>query len=80
MKIFNRALSIEEIAAEKDKVDLPIYGQLLYVSKSTFFTEGLIHYWPMTGSTNDIVGGKHIIIKENGHFIKDRFNNKESGT
>ncbi len=43
------------------------------------FTEGLVHYWPMAGSTKDIVGLKHMVIMKNGLLTSDRFGNKQSG-
>lgn len=80
MKIFNRTLTCDEIKTEKDRV----YGdgdeQMFFVLlKNEFFTEGLIHYWPIAGTTKDIIGGNHITIVKNGLLVDDRFGNKKSG-
>ena len=78
LKIFNRQLTIEEIVEEKENEIVSF--QLLHIFTSLkLFTEGLVHYWPMAGSTNDIVGSKHMAIKEIGYLTTDRFGNKQSG-
>ena len=46
MKVFKRALTNDEILAEKDKIDVIVYGQLLHsLILYELFSEGQIHYW-----------------------------------
>ena len=39
----------------------------------------LVNHWPMDNSEKDIVGGKDMVIKENGKYTTDRFGNENSG-
>ena len=38
----------------------------------------MTHYWPMSGSLNDLIDGKDMTIIENCRLIEDRFGNYES--
>ena len=79
LKIFNRQLSAQETVEEKDKTGSKVYGHLLHIFISLkLFTEGLVHYWPMAGSTNDLIGSKHMTIVK-GYLTTDKFGNKKSG-
>ena len=79
LKIFNRQLSDYEIILEKENTGSKVYGQFLHIYQSmSLFTSGLVHYWPMAGSTNDMINSKHITI-QNGNLTTDRFGNKQSG-
>ena len=78
-KIFNRALTVQEIMNEKDKTYEKTSFKLLHVKSSKSVSSGLVNYWPMAGSLRDILGGKDMIIKENGELTTDRFGNKNSG-
>ena len=63
LKIFNKALSVEEIIKEKGPNQ----------------TNYLVHHWQMDNSEKDVIGGKDMIIKENGEYTTDRFGNNNSG-
>ncbi len=79
-KIFNRNLSIEEIIYEKELKKEMIFEQPLYILLSVEnHAKGLVHYWPMAGSTRDIINGKDLKIVQNGKLCSDRFGNKNSG-
>ena len=79
-KIFNRQLTPEEISYEKELTKQIVYQQPLFIpAASEEFTEGLVHYWPMAGSTRDVINGMDMNIIKNGKLCEDRFGNKESG-
>jgi hypothetical protein len=42
------------------------------------FTNGLTNYWPIAGSTRDVVGGMDMTIQLNGQLSPDRFDNPNS--
>merc|ERR1719468_447968 len=63
---------------EKDKTYEKTSFKLLHVKSSKSVSSGLVNYWPMAGSLRDILGGKDMIIKENGELTTDRFGNKNS--
>ena len=42
------------------------------------FTNGLVNYWPFSGSCRDIIGGMDISIQKNGFLAADRFDNPDS--
>ena len=68
-KIFNKALSVEEILKEKGD----------FKEKEKTVANSLVNHWPMDNSEKDIVGGKDMVIKENGNYTTDRFGNNNSG-
>ena len=68
-KIFNKALSVEEILKEKGD----------FKEKEKTVANSLVNHWPMDNSEKDIVGGKDMVIKENGKYTTDRFGNENSG-
>ncbi len=79
-KFFNRKLTVEEITYEMNLKKEIIYEQPLFIfSGFEFLAEGLVHYWPMAGSTRDIINGKDLKIVQNGELCSDRFGNKKSG-
>ena len=78
-KIFNKALTLKEIVDEKEKVPIVRFGQLMFIRFSERFLNGLKHYWPMAGSTGDIIGGQDMRIIQNGNLVDDRFGNQKSG-
>ncbi len=41
------------------------------ISKNIF--SGLIHYWPVNGSTIDDIGQKNMVIRSNGQLTADRY-------
>ena len=44
----------------------------------TYLTCGLIHYWPLDGHLNDVVGNAHMQIIQNGALTTDKNNNPNS--
>lgn len=79
LKIFNRSLSINEIAYEKDKASSVRYGEFIFVLTSESYPSNLKNYWPIAGSTRDIISGKDLSMVLNGCLVDDRFGNQKSG-
>lgn len=79
-KVFNRSLTVEEILVESDAKVVSVEGQLIHILDSKrVYTFGLVHYWPIAGSTYDIIGRKDLQFKLGGNLAEDRFGNLKSG-
>ncbi len=88
LKIFKKALNQREIVYEMNFNDLVYRNNLNYMpilkeelSKSSLLpitTKGLVYYWPIAGSTIDVVSGKDMTLVTNAALTTDRFGNPNS--
>ena len=81
LKIFNRMLSQSEIVFEMSKPQpfQIVTATLVNVyAPPTAYTSGLTNYWPFSGNTADVIGGKNLTLQSNAQYDLDRLGNSNA--